>query len=303
MRWGPDDPTCWPQFYSPTYCHFGTIPRRPTTSDANDIIWWNPTSRDFVSPESQRTLTRGLGKLSQTKTTAIIDVVQGLLHRCKWYSQSFEGPEKESEATRIIKLLVDSLSLALERLRSIPATYERMVLGVTNIQRAYLELYGLLEYMTVYRPWMCSPDRRGGQPDAEIGDKIGVFTFDPTVAQLYYRARLPCWFIRPLTPETLNDVKILRVVAPHDPGESLELAVVEGFDPIPAGLTLEQRMESLHARTRTLPWYRNPFKLGQTAQPMDVSSVSGSHSGRKGRSNNTPTSRIQPCELCYSHSP
>ncbi|KAF8135940.1 hypothetical protein K438DRAFT_1997068 [Mycena galopus ATCC 62051] len=294
MRWGPDDPTCWPQFYSPTYCHFGTIPRRPTTSDANDIIWWNPTFQDFVSLESDRTLTRGLGKLSQTKTAAIIRVVQGLLHRCTWYSLSSDGPEKEPEATRIIKLLVDSLRLALERLRSIPATYERMLLGVANIQRAYLELHGLLEYMTVYKPWMCCPDRRGGQPDAETGDKIGVFTYDPAVAQLYYRARLPFWFIRPLTSETLNDVKILRVVAPHDPGESLELAVVEGFAPIPAGLTLEQRMESLHARTSTLPWYRNPFKLGQTADPMDISSVSGSQSGQTRKSKNRPTSRVKP---------
>ncbi|KAJ6486650.1 hypothetical protein C8R45DRAFT_930282 [Mycena sanguinolenta] len=272
MRWGPDDPTCWPQFYSPRYCHFGTILQCPTTSDANNIIWWNPTCQDVVSLGSGQTFTCGLGKHSETKTTAIICVVQELFHRCIWYSQSLDGLGKQPKATRIIQLLVESLSLGLERLRSIPATG-------------------------------ACPDRRGCQPDAEIGDKIRVFTYDPAVAQLYYWARLLFWFICPLTLETLNDVKILRMVAPHDPGELLELVVVEGFDPIPASLALEQRMECLHARTSTLPWYRNPLKLGQTAELMDASSVSGSHSGKTGRSKNTPTSRVRPYKLPKSNLP
>lgn len=266
-------------------------------------MWWTPTSGDFVSPESDRTLTRGLGKLSAIKTTAITRVVQGLLVRCTSYSQPVDRHQKDPEATGLIKLLMDSLRLALERLRSIPATYERMVLGVVNIQRAYLELHGLLEYMTVYKPWMSTSERLGGQPDYETSDKIGVFTYDPAVAQFYHRARLPFWFIRPLTSETLHDVKILRVVAPCEPGESLELAVVEGFDPIPAGLTLEQRMETLHARTSTLPWYKNPFKQGQAANPMDTPSVSGLASGRIGKSKNTRMARVRPCELYCSNSP
>jgi 3-hydroxy-3-methylglutaryl CoA synthase len=59
-------------------------------------------------------------------------------------------------------------------------------LGVANIRCAYLKLHSLLEYMT------------------DIGDKIGVFTYGPAIAQLYYQARL-----HSLTLETLNDVKIL----------------------------------------------------------------------------------------------
>jgi hypothetical protein len=44
IRYGPDDPTLWPQPWVGSYCHLGAILRMP--NDPNDILsimWWDPT--------------------------------------------------------------------------------------------------------------------------------------------------------------------------------------------------------------------------------------------------------------------
>ena len=63
FRYGPDDPTLWPQPYLVQYPHLGAIPRRP--EDPNhplSIMWWNPTQDDFKPLEND--FMEGLGQLS-----------------------------------------------------------------------------------------------------------------------------------------------------------------------------------------------------------------------------------------------
>jgi hypothetical protein len=138
-----------------------------------------------------------------------------------------------------------------------------MVLGVTNVQRAFLELYALLDWITVYHPRMMDTTRIGGASDANV---LGVFTTDPVVAEQFHRARLPYWFIRPSS--AFHDDYILEVVKPLDPADWLQLDIVEGFPPIKGGPTLEQRIQNIHRGTSTLPWYKNPFASGHTAIEM-----------------------------------
>ncbi|KAJ7818080.1 hypothetical protein B0H14DRAFT_2601574 [Mycena olivaceomarginata] len=240
MRWGPDDPTLWPHQYSDRFSHLGAIPRRPTTAEGRKnlgIMWWNPGPDDFVSPETEMTVSRG-------------------------YQITTCPPESRA----LFTALMDSLRRGLDRLCSIPATFERMVLGVTNVQRTYLELTGLLEYLSVYKPCMLDASRLGGLTEANV---LGVFMSDPIVAENFHRARLPFWYIRPLS--ALYRENILKVVVPLDPAQWMELGAVEGFLPIQGGSTLESRIEALHRGTSTLPWYKNPFASGDTAKAIEMS--------------------------------
>lgn len=270
MRWGPDDPTLWPHEYSDYFAHFGAIPRRPSTEKDKTrlgIMFWNPDRSDFVSPEGQ-TITRGLGKLRGEKVSALSPLVHELIRKCEDYTKSLSSP---AQPLPLVAQLTDSLRRALERLCSIPATFERMVLGVTNVQRTYLELVGLLRYMTVYKPRIEDPTSQGGLPDA---DTVGVFTSNPIVAENFHRARLPFWYIRPL--RAFSGENILRVVQPLGPAEWMELEVVAGFSPIIVGPTLQERIRGLHQGTDTLPWYRNPFASGDVAKPLEMrSNVAG----------------------------
>ncbi|KAJ7792292.1 hypothetical protein B0H14DRAFT_3499397 [Mycena olivaceomarginata] len=265
MRWGPDDPTLWPHQYSDRFSHLGAIPRRPTTAEGRKnlgIMWWNPGPDDFVSPETEMTVSRGLGKLSGHRIAAISPRVHELLGRCRGYQITTCPPESRA----LFTALMDSLRRGLDRLCSIPATFERMVLGVTNVQRTYLELTGLLEYLSVYKPRMLDASRLGGLTEANV---LGVFTSDPVVAENFHRARLPFWYIRPLS--ALYRENILKVVVPLDPAQWMELGAVEGFLPIQGGPTLESRIEALHRGTSTLPWYKNPFASGDTAKAIEMS--------------------------------
>ncbi|KAJ7935733.1 hypothetical protein B0H13DRAFT_2304233 [Mycena leptocephala] len=273
MRWGPDDPTLWPREYDDHFAHFAAIPRQPSTEKGREtlgIMWWNPDRTDFTSPESGMTVTRGLGELSRSKFHALSLLADELLAKCDNYAKSHSS----SRSVLLMGELADCLRRGLVQLSSIPATFERMVIGVTNVQRAYLELAGVLQYMTVYVPRIENPAFRGGLPDADI---MGAFTSNPTVAENFHRARLPFWFIRPL--RSFTGENIFRVVEPLDPAHWLELDAVENFTPITVGSSVKERMRALHKATDALPWYKNPFASGDEAKPLVMrSSVAGSSS-------------------------
>ncbi|KAJ7720321.1 hypothetical protein B0H14DRAFT_3520988 [Mycena olivaceomarginata] len=254
------------------FAHFGAIPRRPSTEKGEEklrIMWWNPERIDFTSPASGQSITRGLGKLSHSKLSALSLLVNELLENCESYSKSVTTSAKPS---LLIAQLADSLRRGLSRLSSIPATFERMILGVTNVQRVYLELSGLLQYMTVYVPRIEDPTFRGGLPDA---DTMGVFTSCPTVAENFHRARLPFWFIRPLS--AFSGENIFRVVEPISATPWMELEALESFPPIIVGPTLQERIRGLHRGTDALPWYKNPFASGDEANPLVMRSSAGTN--------------------------
>ncbi|KAJ7030928.1 hypothetical protein C8F04DRAFT_1263418 [Mycena alexandri] len=108
-------------------------------------MFWNPQREDFISPESGMTITRGLGKLRHRQCSRLADAVKILLEECRNYTETIPA------VARVFSMLEQSLKLGLERLQSVPSTYQRMVLEVTIVQRTYLELKGLLEYMTIYK--------------------------------------------------------------------------------------------------------------------------------------------------------
>jgi hypothetical protein len=242
MRYGPDDPTLWPQQYSSDFCHLGAIPRKPSTErerEALGVVWWDPDPKDFECPESGQTLTHGLGKLSYAQCQRLAQAVDALLDEYTAYVNTVPP----STVPPLMPQLSLSLRLGLERLQSLPSTYVRAVINVTNVQRSYLELKGMISYMTVYKPRIEDPSTEPGLPD----DCVGVFTSDPVVAQQFHTARLPYWYIRPLSAFRYEN--ILSVVTPLDPAGMIELEAAHGFPPVPVGTDMEKRMRSLHLCT------------------------------------------------------
>ncbi|KAJ7325828.1 hypothetical protein DFH08DRAFT_816906 [Mycena albidolilacea] len=245
MRYGPDNPTLWPQQYSAHYCHLGAIPRKPPPQQdrAPDIMIM-------------------FGQLRQDKCYLFQKLVDKLLDECKAYTASI-APAK---VTPLLLQMAQVVRLALEWLRSVPSTYDRMVLRVTGLQRAYLELTGLLRYLSIYKPCMENPDVEAGLPD----DCIGVFTSDPAIAQQFHIARLPYWFIRPLS--AFNNEIILSVVPLLDPTTMLLLDAAPGYPSVPVGTDHDQRIRSLHLCMQNVPWYKNPF--ASPVAPSEQSTVS-----------------------------
>ncbi|KAK7013682.1 hypothetical protein R3P38DRAFT_3322376 [Favolaschia claudopus] len=273
MRYGPDDPTVWPQQYSVEFCHLGAIPRPPSAEadfQIQAIMWWDPHPEDFVSTDSGLTVTRGLGKLTHTRSSRFVKPVETLLKECAEYQKGIVSPAKISP---IITGLAQSMKLALERLRMLPSTYPRMLIEVTTLQRCYLELWGALRYMSVYKPRMDSLDAPSLPAGKGLPDEcVGVFTSDPAIAQQFHKARIPYWLIRPLTAFHLEN--IVSVVKPVQASSAIVLVPAEGFAPVPVGPKLEDRLRSLHLCTRSTPWYTNPFAT-VPAVPSPVQPIAG----------------------------
>ncbi|KAF8185778.1 hypothetical protein K438DRAFT_1765567 [Mycena galopus ATCC 62051] len=236
------------------------------TMNANDVPGVPPAGDDLFL---RRDMRWGLhcGRITTVKRTAISARSPDAGEHIETTSQSCGGIRLAAISCPVplVLQLADSLRRGLDRLCCIPTTFEQMVLGVTNVQRTFLELYGLLDWITVYQPRMTDTSRLGGASNVDV---VGVFTMDPVVAEQFHRARLPYWFIRPLS--AFHEDNILRVVKPVDPMDWLELAVVEGFSPIKRGPTLEQRIQNIHRGTSMLPWYKNPFASGHTAKAIEM---------------------------------
>lgn len=85
---------------------------------------------------------------------------------------------------------------------------------VREVQRVWLELWGLLNYMEIYKLCM-DGHATATAPGSEAAQTIGVFTNSFRVAQDFFTAGLPCWLIRPSSH--LTNQKIISVVDPISP--------------------------------------------------------------------------------------
>ncbi|KAJ7631337.1 hypothetical protein DFH06DRAFT_1337753 [Mycena polygramma] len=277
MRYGPDDPVLWPRLYSDNYCHLAAVPKAPTFRDPHKqeelgAMWWNPTPDHFVCPASGLTLTRGLGRLAGKWASRLACLAKALIAEYEDYAKSLPAGTRP---LLLLPQLAQRLQLSLERLR-IPSTYVRMVIGVTTVQREYLELAGLLRYTTKYKPRLegfNDPDANTALPD----DCIGCFTADPRIAQIFFKACLPCWLIRPL--KAFADEYISQMVIPFKLPDFLEMKPAPEFKPVKATQRIDERLSLLHRCTQNMPWYQDPFEDGA---PASAPIASGSGSSRAG---------------------
>jgi hypothetical protein len=124
-------------------------------------------------------------------------------------------PERQP---RILHPFVKLLEHGLARLESVNTNFRQMEFSVRDVQRIWLELTALLDYMEIYKPRM---DGRVSSA-SEVSSTIGVFTHDLRVAQDFFTAGLPCWLIRPASDFT-NQI-IHNVVAPESAERTLSFS-------------------------------------------------------------------------------
>ena len=179
IRYGPDDPMLWPQPWVDLYCHLGTIPRKP--DDPNDrlsIMWWDPTLDDFKS--SGGSLVDGLGELSGSKLLSLRSRMSNMEDRIEDHKRAF--PNTNS----LLLLLARAMQDAFARLHSLKTTLTEMRVGVAEFQRYYLELYGCLDYLKIYKPRM-----EGLKPPAEFVancmglSQMSLLQFRTSIWQVY----------------------------------------------------------------------------------------------------------------------
>jgi hypothetical protein len=250
-RYGPDDPTLWPQAWVENYCHLGAIPRKP--EDINDplsIMWWDPTGYDFDLFGGS--LVDGLGQLSGSKISSLRKMKSSLESRMEDHKQAFPNPNT------FLLLLVRAMQDAFTRIDSLKTTFTEMNVGVTEFQRYYLEVYGLLDYLEIYKPRM-----DGQKPPAEsVVNCMGALTNIPRIVQDFHTAGLPVWFLRASTVwDSAVRCNILKIVTPLDPANLLCLS--EHNPPFPeifhGAVNDPKRHSAFYAHSRMWLVFKDPF--------------------------------------------
>lgn len=206
-RYGPDDYTLWPQPYSDTFPHLGAIPRQPDDpSDPLQAMWYNPLDSDF-KPTNHGGIAVGLGKLDPVlldqKFRPLLDALKS---RFSHYISSIPADSPHRKFAAVIQ---QALFYTFNRLQSFVTTWRNIRFTVVELQRYYLELLGLLDYMEVYKPRMDGIQ----PPSSTVTNTIGVFASKPRIVEEFMSAGLPVWYIRPLLPGFGNNV--LSVVEPR----------------------------------------------------------------------------------------
>jgi hypothetical protein len=251
VRYGPDDPTLWPQPWVEFNCHLGAIPRKP--DDPNDclsIMWWDPTPNDFESFGGS--VVDGLGELSGSKLLSLRNMMSSMEDRMEDHKQAFKNPNKH------LLMLARAMQDSFTRLDSLKTTFTEMRIGVTEFQRCYLEIYGCLDYLEIYKPRM-----DGARPAAEsVMNCVGAITNIPRIVQDFYTAGLPVWFLRPSTTwDSPVRCNILETVTPLDPADVL--CVSEHYPPFPAifnGFPNDpNRHRAFYANSRKWLVFKDPF--------------------------------------------
>jgi hypothetical protein len=113
-------------------------PSKPIDPDNPlSIMWWNPTCADFISSEFGAL--DGLGKLSSARYAQFQTMKREMVDRVNEYCRNNPKPNNW------IFSLETTLVHACTCLGHLSTTFTQMVFGVTDFQRYYLELHGLLD--------------------------------------------------------------------------------------------------------------------------------------------------------------
>ncbi|KAJ7040851.1 hypothetical protein C8F04DRAFT_1391661 [Mycena alexandri] len=272
LRYGTDDPTLWPQQYTAHYCHMPLIPRKGSRPEL-DVMWWNPTKRDFVVGSA---VTRGLGRLTLKRFSAFLPPVNELVKRCTELRQK----TAPAPLLPLFGQLIQHILMWLEQLQTLPTTFIKMVFAVTSLQRAFLELKALYQYMTIYKRRINNYPAPAHTTPA-IAQSVGAFTSVPTVAQQLWNAGVPVWLVRSV--DVFDRENILAVVPLLEPNFGLPDpdAHAEGAPAaLYTGNSTAEKIAVIQRAAIQTPWYHDPFETSITRapspSPAPVASTSGS---------------------------
>jgi len=127
------------------YPHLAAIPCKP--KDPNhplSIMWWNPIMSDFMlCPNS---LVEGLSQLSPSCYEAMCKCQREVDAHVHAYSEALD---------KLNNLLMDLLQIMKHtscHMCSLQMPFYEMSFGVTEFQRYFLEVLGLIDFLEIYQP-------------------------------------------------------------------------------------------------------------------------------------------------------
>jgi hypothetical protein len=258
--YGDDDPLCWPQPYNPFFCHHAAIPLR-NSLPAHSIMWWEPTRDQFAQLDDPTAPIQGLGKLSEAKLQELKHSASVLFPRM----QAYISNQPVARTPPILGPMVKMIEHGLARLESVHTNFRQMAVGVRDVQRCWLDVTAMLDYMQIYKPRMDSAQLAVNSFTEKAANTIGVFTNEVRVAQDFYHAGLPCWLIRPVSD--FGKTNVLKVVPLLPPDNYVILTPHHRFKyPVifEGSASSFEKYNAILGAARNFLRYPDPFNISST---------------------------------------
>ncbi|KAJ7488482.1 hypothetical protein B0H11DRAFT_2230015 [Mycena galericulata] len=268
LRYGTDDFTLWPQQFSIRFCHLAAIRTQAAAERDTEIMWWDPTPADFETTQESRSMTQALGKLADARLDSLSKAVHSILLDYKAYI----ADTTQNKIPPPLNPLVRSLRAVLERLHAVPSTFEEAYLAVRNMQRTFLEVDAIMEYMRVYKPRIEDPLGVGMRP----GRLMGVYTGDLGVAQQMHLAGIPYWLVR--RASLFHKENIIELVTPRSPSNLALKAHPKHTSICRATNSTDAKIDAIHKCSLSVEWYQDPYASLISQESRGDSGQSG-HTG------------------------
>ena len=245
---------------------------RPNTLVDHQIIWWTPTIGDFACPPLSGPVA-GLGKLCQPRYNELRTSVIFLNDRATKYKES----TKDKQNAAPIQPSVKWIQQVLDQLYSVQMSFRHLEFIVRDLQRVWLHVWGVLDYMEIYKPRMdgLTP------PGRDVADTIGTFTTSIRVAQDMFLAGLPCWLIRPSSSFGVDD-KIFSIAEIFPPNDYVVLEPHKFNYPVifKGGASDLEKYRVIEIFARNFLCSRDPFAMTSTPSSLAGASQLSSSSSQ-----------------------
>jgi hypothetical protein len=229
-------------------------------------MWWEPTRDEFVALDGLISPLHGLGKLSNAKLLELQRSASVLFT----HVQAYMSNTSSSRVPPILGPVVKMIEHGLVRLESVHTNFRQMSFGVRDVQRCWLDVTAMLNYMEVYKPRMDSAKLAVNSLPEKVADTIGVFTNDVRVAQDFYHAGLPYWLIRPVSD--FGKTNVLKVVPSLAPDHHVVLLPHRFPYPVifdgPASSS--QKYDAILGVARNFLCYPDPFNPSSTGNSTSM---------------------------------
>jgi len=233
--------TLWQQTFISKYPHLAAIQRKPTNpNDPLSIMWWNPTLFDFLPcPNS---LVVGLSQLNPARYKDLYDCQCELNTRIHAYMLAAE------KLSILIQNLLHTMNHSGVCICSLQTTFLEMIFGVTEFQRYFLKVLGLINFLEIYKPHM----QRLAPHATSAADCHGAFTNNPQFAQQLFDAGLLLYLIWTHELVKANNPELLNFVLYFMPTNLVHTEADPPFPTIFEGSTMDYKKHaSIHNYSRT----------------------------------------------------
>ncbi|PBK79129.1 hypothetical protein ARMGADRAFT_1093414 [Armillaria gallica] len=188
FRYGHNDWLQWPQAYVEQFPHLACI-HWVTPADPKDTfhsLYHGLTKYDFVEC-NLNSLVEGVGLLRQSSFLI-------LQAACNVVVESMKSVDGSASVSCSMRGHLSVIELLLRCLHALPTSYLHICLTFTETQHVALELRAFVEYMTVFKPLMDSPETDAPAMPVDTG-LMGSYVHDATVLQRFFKVGIPVWRI------------------------------------------------------------------------------------------------------------